>query len=84
MQRRQGNLEIFFKSPYGFTSFHFWFKISHARPEANLNGERTLGRIKLTKVKMAALTCAQILLAIGMLISGSINTLSKKAQNDCS
>jgi len=33
---------------------------------------------------MAALTCAQILLAIGMLISGSINTLSKKAQNDCS
>ena len=34
--------------------------------------------------KMAALTCTQILLAIGMLISGSINTLSKKAQNDCS
>ncbi|XP_073242881.1 solute carrier family 35 member F6-like [Porites lutea] len=33
---------------------------------------------------MAALTCTQILLAIGMLISGSINTLSKKAQNDCS
>lgn len=36
------------------------------------------------QIKMAALTCAQILLAIGMLISGSINTLSKKAQNDCS
>ncbi|XP_027050889.1 solute carrier family 35 member F6-like isoform X2 [Pocillopora damicornis] len=32
---------------------------------------------------MATLTCTQILLAIGMLISGSINTLSKKAQNDC-
>lgn len=33
---------------------------------------------------MAALTCGQVLLAIGMLISGSINTLSMKAQNDCS
>lgn len=33
---------------------------------------------------MAALTCTQILLALGMLISGSVNTLSKKAQNDCS
>ena len=35
-------------------------------------------------IKMAALTCTQILLALGMLISGSVNTLSKKAQNDCS
>ncbi|KXJ24479.1 solute carrier family 35 member F6 [Exaiptasia diaphana] len=33
---------------------------------------------------MAVLSCTQILLALGMLISGSINTLSKKAQNDCS
>ncbi|KAK3731068.1 hypothetical protein QZH41_019221, partial [Actinostola sp. cb2023] len=33
---------------------------------------------------MAALTSTQLLLALGMLISGSINTLSKKAQNDCS
>ena len=32
--------------------------------------------------KMAALTYGQVLLAIGTLISGSINTLSKKAQND--
>ena len=35
------------------------------------------------EIRMATLTCTQILLAIGMLISGSINTLSKKAQNDC-
>ncbi|KAJ7382373.1 hypothetical protein OS493_035434 [Desmophyllum pertusum] len=33
---------------------------------------------------MAVLTGTQMLLALGMLISGSINTLSKKAQNDCS
>lgn len=33
---------------------------------------------------MATLTSRQILLAIGMLFTGSINTLSKKAQNDCS
>ncbi|WAR19076.1 S35F6-like protein [Mya arenaria] len=32
---------------------------------------------------MAALSCLQILLMIGMLVTGSINTLSKKAQNDC-
>ncbi|XP_078001326.1 solute carrier family 35 member F6-like [Glandiceps talaboti] len=32
---------------------------------------------------MAALTVQQILLAIGMLVTGSINTISKKAQNDC-
>ncbi|XP_067138680.1 solute carrier family 35 member F6-like [Centruroides vittatus] len=31
-----------------------------------------------------ALTLKQLLLCIGMLITGSINTLSKKAQNDCS
>ncbi|XP_033736319.1 solute carrier family 35 member F6-like [Pecten maximus] len=30
-----------------------------------------------------ALSCRQILLMIGMLVTGSINTLSKKAQNDC-
>ncbi|XP_076443196.1 solute carrier family 35 member F6-like isoform X2 [Babylonia areolata] len=30
-----------------------------------------------------ALTCVQVALMIGMLITGSINTLSKKAQNDC-
>ncbi|XP_064600776.1 solute carrier family 35 member F6-like [Liolophura sinensis] len=30
-----------------------------------------------------ALSCVQILLMIGMLVTGSINTLSKKAQNDC-
>ncbi|XP_054756544.2 solute carrier family 35 member F6-like isoform X1 [Lytechinus pictus] len=29
------------------------------------------------------LSCYQILLAVGMLVTGSINTLSKKAQNDC-
>ena len=33
--------------------------------------------------KMASFTCLQIILMIGMLITGSINTLSKKAQNDC-
>ncbi|XP_045160794.2 solute carrier family 35 member F6-like isoform X2 [Mercenaria mercenaria] len=32
---------------------------------------------------MAAFTCVQIFLMIGMLVTGSINTLSKKAQNDC-
>lgn len=32
--------------------------------------------------KMAAFSCLQIFLMIGMLITGSINTLSKKAQND--
>lgn len=32
---------------------------------------------------MAAFSCMQIVLMIGMLITGSINTLSKKAQNDC-
>ncbi|ESO96502.1 hypothetical protein LOTGIDRAFT_159919, partial [Lottia gigantea] len=31
-----------------------------------------------------ALTCVQVLLMIGMLVTGSINTISKKAQNDCS
>ena len=36
------------------------------------------------ELKMAALTCTQILFAIGMLISGSVNTLTLKAQNDCS
>ncbi|KAK3092644.1 hypothetical protein FSP39_005347 [Pinctada imbricata] len=30
-----------------------------------------------------AFTCMQIVLMVGMLITGSINTLSKKAQNDC-
>ncbi|XP_033127912.1 solute carrier family 35 member F6-like [Anneissia japonica] len=30
-----------------------------------------------------ALTAKQMLLALGMLVTGSINTLSKKAQNDC-
>lgn len=30
-----------------------------------------------------ALSCFQIVLMVGMLITGSINTLSKKAQNDC-
>ncbi|KAJ8308158.1 hypothetical protein KUTeg_013032, partial [Tegillarca granosa] len=30
-----------------------------------------------------ALSCVQVLLMIGMLVTGSINTLSKKAQNDC-
>ena len=34
-------------------------------------------------IKMAALNILQILLMAGMLITGSINTLSKKAQNDC-
>ena len=33
--------------------------------------------------KMAAFSCLQICLMLGMLITGSINTLSKKAQNDC-
>ncbi|XP_070577855.1 solute carrier family 35 member F6-like [Ptychodera flava] len=32
---------------------------------------------------MAKLTVRQMLLALGMLVTGSINTLSKKAQNDC-
>ncbi|KAK3597431.1 hypothetical protein CHS0354_040171 [Potamilus streckersoni] len=30
-----------------------------------------------------AFTCFQVLLMVGMLVTGSINTLSKKAQNDC-
>ncbi|KAK7481163.1 hypothetical protein BaRGS_00027596 [Batillaria attramentaria] len=30
-----------------------------------------------------ALTCIQVVLMIGMLVTGSINTISKKAQNDC-
>ncbi|CAH1793269.1 unnamed protein product [Owenia fusiformis] len=29
------------------------------------------------------LNCYQVLLVVGMLVTGSINTLSKKAQNDC-
>lgn len=33
-------------------------------------------------LKMAAFSCLQIFLMIGMLVTGSINTLSKKAQND--
>ncbi|KAL4237585.1 hypothetical protein ACF0H5_002299 [Mactra antiquata] len=32
---------------------------------------------------MAAFSCTQIFLMLGMLVTGSINTLSKKAQNDC-
>ncbi|XP_052106885.1 solute carrier family 35 member F6-like isoform X1 [Mytilus californianus] len=30
-----------------------------------------------------ALSCFQIVLMVGMLVTGSINTISKKAQNDC-
>ncbi|XP_053377756.1 solute carrier family 35 member F6-like [Mercenaria mercenaria] len=32
---------------------------------------------------MARLTCMQMVLTAGMLVTGSINTLCKKAQNDC-
>jgi len=33
---------------------------------------------------MESFSCYQIFLVVGMLLTGSINTLSKKAQNDCS